>query len=457
MKRSIEETINYRLLFMGMVSLVLTAALTIFMFHQSFSHQVEHDLELTTRSVASSYALSGDERVLEVSAQDSLRITLIAQDGSVLYDSAAGTVLENHLERPEVQQALHSDNGVGIAQRESSTVGYRTYYCALRMESGDVLRLGLDAASTYGFFDEALPAIVVSCMVILGLSVLASWLLTRSLVRPIVQMGEDLEHIEDHVPYAELVPFAQTIQSDRLLRQNNERMRREFTANVSHELKTPLTSISGYAELIEAGMAKPQDVTVFAGRIRTEAARLQSLVADIIQLSQLDDMSSEAAEGQAPEQAKFAPVSLLALARRCTESLALNAQKAYVTLLAEGEDLTVQGDQRLLEELCFNLCDNAIRYNRPGGRVILHVETRDGHPTLRVEDNGIGISPEHQARVFERFYRVDKSRSKATGGTGLGLAIVKHIALLHGAQLKLESREGEGTTITVLFPVPGKK
>ena len=149
------------------------------------------------------------------------------------------------------------------------------------------------------FFDEALPAIVISCMVILGLSVLASWLLTRSLVRPIVQMGEDLEHIEDHVPYAELVPFAQTIQSDQLLRQNNERMRREFTANVSHELKTPLTSISGYAELIEAGMAKPQDVTVFAGRIRTESARLQSLVADIIQLSQLDGMSSEAAKGQA--------------------------------------------------------------------------------------------------------------------------------------------------------------
>ena len=193
MKRSIEETINYRLLFMGMVSLVLTAALTIFVFHQSFSHQVEHDLELTTRSVASSYTLSGDERILEVSAQDTLRITLIAQDGSVLYDSAAGTALENHLERPEVQQALHSDNGVGISQRESSTVGYRTYYCALRLENGNVLRLGLDAASTYGFFDEALPAIVISCMVILGLSVLASWLLTRSLVRPIVQMGEDLE------------------------------------------------------------------------------------------------------------------------------------------------------------------------------------------------------------------------------------------------------------------------
>lgn len=135
MKRSIEETINYRLLFMGMVSLVLTAALTIFVFHQSFSHQVEHDLELTTRSVASSYTLSGDERILEVSAQDTLRITLIAQDGSVLYDSAAGTALENHLERPEVQQALHSDNGVGISQRESSTVGYRTYYCALRLEN----------------------------------------------------------------------------------------------------------------------------------------------------------------------------------------------------------------------------------------------------------------------------------------------------------------------------------
>ena len=289
MKRSIEETINYRLLFMGMVSLVLTAALTIFVFHRSFSHQVEHDLELTTRSVASSYTLSGDERILEVSAQDTLRITLIAQDGSVLYDSAAGTALENHLERPEVQQALHGDNGVGISQRESSTVGYRTYYCALRLENGNVLRLGLDAASTYGFFDEALPAIVISCMVILGLSVLASWLLTRSLVRPIVQMGEDLEHIEDHVPYAELVPFAQTIQSDQLLRQNNERMRREFTANVSHELKTPLTSIRGFVETLKDGAIEdPKMAHRFLDIIDIETERLSHLISDTLLLSEIE-------------------------------------------------------------------------------------------------------------------------------------------------------------------------
>ena len=260
-------------------------------------------------------------------------------------------------------------------------------------------------------------------------------------------MTEDLDHIQDNVPYKELIPFAESIHSDRILRENNEKMRQEFTANVSHELKTPLTSISGYAELIETGIAKPEDVPGFAQKIHVEASRMIQLVNDILQLSSLDNASETGSE---PE---METVDLLNVAKECVERQKLNARRAYISLTCLGESALVHGNRPLLDELCQNLCDNAIRYNRPGGKVqITTACNRDGHCTLTVTDNGIGIPKEAQTSVFERFYRVDKSRSKATGGTGLGLAIVKHIALIHGARIKLESQVDVGTTITVTFP-----
>ena len=224
-------------------------------------------------------------------------------------------------------------------------------------------------------------------------------------------------------------------------------MRQEFTANVSHELKTPLTSISGYAELIETGIAKPEDVPDFGRKIHSEATRMIQLVNDILQLSKLDTVSET---GDTPV---METVDLLEVAKECVERQKLNARRAYISLTYLGESAPVLGSRALLDELCQNLCDNAIRYNRPGG----HVELRcgvggDGCPYFEVEDNGIGIPQDSQTRVFERFYRVDKSRSKATGGTGLGLAIVKHIALLHDAKIDLQSQVGTGTTIRVTFP-----
>ena len=195
-------------------------------------------------------------------------------------------------------------------------------------------------------------------------------------------------------------------------------------------------------------MAKPQDIPAFASKIRVEAGRMLALVADIIQLSALDNQDSQPAE--------LEKADLYQIVKGCVDSLRVNAQKAFVGLRLEGESTPVQGIPHLLEELCVNLCDNAIRYNRPGGLVRVSVgRTSEGSPYLQVEDNGIGIPPASQSRVFERFYRVDKSRSKATGGTGLGLAIVKHIALLHHASIKLESQEGRGTCITVVFPEGG--
>lgn len=217
-----------------------------------------------------------------------------------------------------------------------------------------------------------------------------------------------------------------------------EKMKQEFTANVSHELKTPLTSISGYAEMIETGIAQPEDVTRFAARIHKEAGRLLGLIRDIIKLSELD-------EGR--EEPAFEQVALQPLAEECAAILQPAAERQEVTFTIEGEGDTVEGNRGLLFELLYNLCDNAIRYNRPGGRVTVTL----GERFLSVSDTGIGIPEKHQARIFERFYRVDKSRSQATGGTGLGLAIVKHIAERHHAAIELNSCEGSGTTITVRF------
>ena len=222
-----------------------------------------------------------------------------------------------------------------------------------------------------------------------------------------------------------------------------ENIRREFTANVSHELKTPLTSISGYAEMIETGLAKPQDVKGFAHKISKESARLVTLIGDIIKLSQLEGPM---------EHKQLYNMNLLSIAKECCEDLKIQAEKRDVAITATGTDVTICGDRSLIYELVYNLCDNAIRYNKPQGTVTANVYAEDNKAIIKVTDTGIGIKREHQSRIFERFYRVDKSRSKETGGTGLGLAIVKYIAEQHNGKIMLESKEGEGTQITVIFP-----
>lgn len=220
-----------------------------------------------------------------------------------------------------------------------------------------------------------------------------------------------------------------------------EKMRREFTANVTHELKTPLTSISGYAEIIASGLARPDDVQGFASKIQKESGRLLSLIGDIIELSQLDESMNEE---------NFVPVDLSGVANEVSEDLRSNAEKHGVEISVESEKSVIKGNRNQLYELIYNLCDNAIRYNRPNGKVKIKVENTDGSSVVKVSDTGIGIPEKYHKRIFERFYRVDKSRSKETGGTGLGLAIVKHIAERHGGNVTVESNEN-GTTFTVTF------
>ena len=456
----------------GLLCMVVTLAIATVLFQRSYTVRVDKYLSQICDSVAAGYKAQPTHDAVTLAnllpeSDTSLRFTLIDGGGTVLYDSeaAAGVVydkdgkvyavdapdLPSHADRPEFITAMA--DGSASATRESQTMQEETHYYARRIvtpEGTQVLRVGEDVANIWGLSADTLPLLCGAVAVILLATAVLAWWLTRRLVQPINHLAENLDTIEADVPYEELIPLARTIQTDRKLREDNETMRREFTANVSHELKTPLTSISGYAELIETGMAKPVDVPSFAARIHKEAQRMIALVSDILQLSELDSTQASHSRETVTE---FAPVDLAALVKETAQNMTVNARRAYVTLQYDVRPATVRGSRDQLSELAQNLCDNAIRYNRPGG----HVELRcgvggDGCPYFEVEDNGIGIPQDSQTRVFERFYRVDKSRSKATGGTGLGLAIVKHIALLHHARIDLQSQVGSGTTIKVTFP-----
>lgn len=396
---------------------------------------------------------NNDEEVLASLELGQLRATLVAPDGNVLYDSRAdASTLPNHADRPEIAQALA--DGEGFSDRSSETVGYVSLYNARRLSSGDVLRISVERASVVAFLssDFALLAIIAAVVVVAG------WLVSRRLAvgiaRPILEI--DPASSEANAPYVELEPLVSRLndQHSQLVRrmsaiQDANDMRREFTSNVTHELKTPIASISGAAELIRDGICRPDDVQDFADRIYKDAQRLSSLVSDILMLSKLDET-----ERGGERDSMFGPserVDLMGVARDVAARLERKARKAEVVLKVEGVCSYVQGNARLLDELVSNLVENAIRYNKKGGRVFVWVLPIEGRPAVRVSDTGIGIPEEAQSKVFERFYRVDKGRSRDMGGTGLGLAIVKHAAAFHDAEIRLESEEGAGTTITVLF------
>ena len=262
---SMEEKISYRLFLMGFLGLLFTAALCIFVFHRAFTAQAWDDLEKESDLIRAGYDLTSEPQQLSFFVTGDLRITLISPDGDVIFESATDQPMENHLTRPEIVQALQGSIGKDI--RDSQTMGYETYYYAVQLPGGNILRVAQDAETVWSVYDGALPAIVLSCVALMLAAAILSTLLTRALVQPVLNMTEDLDHIQDKVPYKELIPFAESIHADRILRENNEKMRQDFTANVSHELKTPLTSISGYAELIETGIAKPEDVPGFARKI----------------------------------------------------------------------------------------------------------------------------------------------------------------------------------------------
>ncbi|MDO5300650.1 MAG: ATP-binding protein [Clostridia bacterium] len=421
-----------------------TVLLTVLTYNM-FEKRVIEDLSVNARVFSALIEKEGEERVLSA-LDDGLRVTLVHADGAVYFDSAANPAeMGNHANRPEIRQAL--EEGEGRYVRTSETVDRSTFYYAVRMENGDALRVAEEASSIWSIYIRALPLILLIMLLMMALSVYAASVLTRRLIEPIEQMTAHLDHMEGVARYPELEPFMGMIkkQHEEILKSAD--MRVEFTANVSHELKTPLTSISGYAELIESGMATGEQATRFAGEIHKSANRLLALINDIIRLSQMDSPAQELA---------METVDLAQIAANVVEQLRLSAQKMEVSLELDARTAFVQADRRMMEELLYNLCDNAIRYNVRGGAVHVTVHPARERAIVTVQDTGIGISKENQAHVFERFYRVDKSRSKATGGTGLGLAIVKHIAAKHGADIEMDSELGRGTRISVSFERTGR-
>lgn len=536
---------------------VLLASLLIIMgFLYDYFGGVEENQLRDELSLAAAAVEDGGTDYLSQLTADRCRLTWIAADGSVLYDTKTDAEsLENHASRAEVSQALAT--GTGESTRYSSTLMEKTMYYAQRLDDGTVLRISISRATVGMIAVGMIQPLLIVLIVALILSGLLARRLSRRIVDPLNSL--DLEHPLDNDAYEELSPLlkrihhqhveiqtqlrelrektdeftqitgsmreglvlldehgsilsinaaaqalfgadAQCVGRDFLTIERNheisaaiqaaaadghsevraeragrvyqfdisrttsdgkflgtvilafditeqefaERNRREFTANVSHELKTPLQGIIGSAELIENGMVKPEDLPRFVGHIHAEAARLVTLIDDIIRLSQLDEGDAMPTE----------PVDLLAVSQEAAENLHDAAAARNVTVSVTGQPAVLPGVRRLIYEIVYNLCDNAIKYNRDGGRVDVTVAADAGGSSITVADTGIGIAPEHQGRVFERFYRVDKSHSKASGGTGLGLSIVKHAVQYHHGRIELESTPGTGTTIRVVFPNP---
>lgn len=431
-----KKKINVRFFEIAVFSIIITTLVMTAVFYTQLKKQVFSDLQIVADILIEEESL--DKKV------DNLRITVINEDGSVSYDSnVEASRLPSHLNRPEVISAI--ETGVGEGVRRSDTLAASVFYYAVRMENGQILRVGKEAHSVISVLIAALPIIVGTALLLALICMVLSHYLTKAIIRPIDKMAGDLDHIKESEVYPEMIPFARKIraQHEEILSAANTRQ--EFTANVTHELKTPLAAISGYAELMEAGMANDSDIKRFSGEIRKSAARLLTLINDIIKLSQLD-------AGNASEVLEI--VNIAEIASDSVEMLSLGASKNQITVRYEGvQDAGVRIGKELAQELTFNLIENAIRYNRVGGSVTVSVLRENGKILFSVEDTGIGIPAEHQKRIFERFYRVDKSRSKELGGTGLGLAIVKHICSLTDGQLSLESEDGKGTKVSITWDV----
>ena len=443
-KSKLKRKIYARMVLIAVLSVCLTVMFTIAIFYGKFQDQIIADLKshahilLYTQNFLEDVERDYDPKI------DNLRITVIDADGKVEYDSNADIgAMDNHAGRPEVQEALR--NGSGYVIRESDTLDKRTYYYAELLSDGRVLRVAKEADSIWEFLFTVLPLLLALLVVMLFLSIMMARLLARQMIQPVEQLALHLD--SDNTPihtYVELQPFLDKIHKQHQELRKSARLRQEFTANVSHELKTPLASISGYAELIETGIAGEKDTQHFASEIHKNANRLLALINDIIHLSKLDVMT---------ELPQMKPLNLTAVADNTVEMLQLQAEKHQVELIMDRRDgqVSIRGNQSMIEEVLYNLCDNAIRYNRPGGHVWVSVYSENYESVVEVKDDGIGIPEEDQSRIFERFYRVDKGRSKETGGTGLGLAIVKHIVEQHHAELILDSALGRGTKIQIRF------
>ena len=436
MRARIQKTM---VLILGLALLLSYGFFSFIVYYQNLS-LLKSEVKQEARYIRTAVDIVGSDYLERLdNVEVNTRVTRIGADGTVLYDSGGDErLLENHKGREEVKQALAS--GEGEITRMSDTRDREMYYYATMLDDGPVLRVSKNMESLAGTAFRMLPVMfLIAAVMILLTVILASWQ-TRRLIKPINEL--DIEHPLDNMVYEELTPLLTAMDQSNREKEEVSNMRKEFSANVSHELKTPLTSISGYAEIMKNGLVRPQDIPNFSERIYKEARRLITLVEDIIKLSKLDEESVELEKED---------VELYGLCREIVSRLSPQANARRVQVSVQGEQVVYRGIRQILDEMIYNVCENAIKYNNEGGRVVVWCGKTLNGAKISVTDNGIGIPEEHLERIFERFYRVDKSHSKERGGTGLGLSIVKHGAILHGAKVQVESKVGEGTRIDILF------
>lgn len=436
----LKKKIQNSMILVVLTSLILTYGTMIFVVYYQTMEILKDEIQQEADYIEAAVCISGVSYLEDMDAvRENTRVTLIDASGEVLYDSGKQEEhLENHLDRPEIQEALKSGSGQDV--RRSETLDQDMFYYAVRLDNGTVLRVSKNMETVFSTAMSILPmmGVVACCMVIFAL-LLAKWQ-TAKLIYPInhLNLAEPLENDM----YEELTPLLQSIDKQNREKDAVANMRKEFSANVSHELKTPLTSISGYAEIMKDGLVRPEDMKTFSERIYNEASRLITLVEDIMKLSKLDVGAVELEKEE---------VDFYMLTREICSRLAPQAEKRNVRVEVTGEPVHYLGVRQVLDEMLYNMIENAIKYNKEGGLVSVWVGNTLQGIKIIVRDTGIGIPKEEQERIFERFYRVDKSHSKATGGTGLGLSIVKHGALMHGAKIDVDSEVNKGTKMELIF------
>jgi len=446
--KKMSKRIFLNMFIISSVVIALTTILTVVIVYKSFSNQNIAALKGELTATSSGVELNGVAFLKSLSGKN--RITLVDSSGKVLFDNRNDiNSLGNHNDREEIREAR--ENGTGYSERYSDTLSRKTINVTKLLNNGDVLRLSKDMSTVWStLMDTIFPMICVMVFAILIAAYMAGRV-SKAVTTPINQI--DLNEPDREKIYDEIEPLI-----DKIIKQNNQidkqieqlnmehekqdNLRRDFTANVSHELKTPLTSISGFAEIIQNGMVKEEDITRFAGKIHSEAQRLIILVGDIIKLSQLDGKDIAV---------KMEPIDLYETSQAVMGHLEAAAEKRNIKMFLSGKHLVITGAEQIIEEMIFNLIDNAIKYNKTGGKIYVNILKNDDGINLSVEDTGIGIKDEDIGRIFERFYRADKSHSKEIGGTGLGLSIVKHGANFHNAKVFVKSKYKEGTKITILF------
>lgn len=422
-------------------TLMIAYAMTTVVVYRQNVGLMEEEIRQESDYICTAISIAGTSYLEEMDeVRENTRVTLIAEDGNVLYDSGDtdGSTLENHKDRPEVREALILGEGQDV--RRSDTLDQEMFYYAVRIEDGSVLRVAKSMDNVLHTAFEVLPMMGLIAVIMLVFAfMLTKWQVKR-LIRPINELK--LEKPLENEIYEEITPLLNRIDEQNKEKDAVANMRKEFSANVSHELKTPLTSISGYAEIMKNGMVRPEDMKKFSERIYNEASRLITLVEDIIKLSKLDEGEIEIEKED---------VDLYELTREICSRLSPQANTRNVHVEVTGESVVYHGIRQVLDEMIYNICENAIKYNKDGGSLSVWVgNTLQGKKVI-VTDTGIGIPEDQQERIFERFYRVDKSHSKETGGTGLGLSIVKHGAMIHNAQIHVESEVGKGTKMEITF------